>query len=49
MNRVFRMTLSTLIITLRIMGVRVSPEQRIMALNMLEPKVKGMAQAIMRK
>ena len=49
MNRVFKITFNTLIIKLRIMGVRVSPEQRMMALNILEAKVKGMAQDMIRK
>ena len=49
MNRVFKITFNTLIIKLRIMGVRVSPEHRMMALNILEAKVKGMAQDMIRK
>ena len=49
MNRVFKMTLKTLIIKFSTMGVRVSPEQRMMALNILEHSVKCMAQAMMRK
>ena len=49
MNKVLRITLNTLIIRLRTMGVLVSPAQRMTALNMLVPRVKGMAQAMIRK